>query len=315
MKTLLALLLLIPSLSWGLTFKDGKQVNSSTNSIKDGKQINASSVEEVIKEIKKNKDIAQGFDEVENFEKLGTWNNWVSGKVMLKSNKSKREHVLKIVNKSDIHPVRFGSQSLRFEVRAGDAWGWDAENDRERVELHICCVNRKTTWTSWSLYLPDDHKIIYPISVIMGQFHNKDDNPPAFTFRNQSWYTKEGGGYWMEVDEYIGGNNIGNKLLDKSQMHGKWNDILVNAKWTDKDNGFFKIWINGKLFFKHFGKTQDKNELMAFHVGIYRSKISRIPGPDATQIAYYDEIRHANSCKKLKLNDLGYSCKEIEAQN
>ena len=37
-------------------------------------------------------------------------------------------------------------------------------------------------------------KIIYPISVIMGQFHNKDDNPPAFTFRNQSWGTKEGGG-------------------------------------------------------------------------------------------------------------------------
>ena len=27
MKTLLALLLLIPSLSWGLTFKDGKQVD------------------------------------------------------------------------------------------------------------------------------------------------------------------------------------------------------------------------------------------------------------------------------------------------
>ena len=27
MKTLLVLLLLIPSLSWGLTFKDGKQIN------------------------------------------------------------------------------------------------------------------------------------------------------------------------------------------------------------------------------------------------------------------------------------------------
>ena len=35
MKTLLALLLLIPSLSWGLTFKDGKQVDdkNSINSL------------------------------------------------------------------------------------------------------------------------------------------------------------------------------------------------------------------------------------------------------------------------------------------
>ena len=39
------------------------------------------------------------------------------------------------------------------------------------------------------------------------------------------------------------------------------------------------------------------------------------PLPDPTQIIYYDEIRYAKSCKKLKLGDLGYSCKEIESQN
>ena len=54
---------------------------------------------------------------------------------------------------------------------------------------------------------------------------------------------------------------------------------------------------------------------MEFHVGIYRSFLSRTPGPDKTQIAYYDEIRHAKSCKKLKINDLGYSCEKIESQN
>ena len=31
MKTFLVLLLLIPSLSWGLTFKDGEQINSNSN--------------------------------------------------------------------------------------------------------------------------------------------------------------------------------------------------------------------------------------------------------------------------------------------
>jgi hypothetical protein len=272
-------------------------------------------VEEVIKEIKKNKDLAQGFNKVKEYDKRNNWR--VTNKAILKSDKSTREHVLKIVEKSDNHPVRFGKQSLRFEVRAGDGWGWDSRNDRERVELLICCVNKKTTWTAWSLYLPDDHEIIFPAKTMLAQFHNDADNPPAFTFQNQS-DTKgnEGGGYWIEVDHYIdGGNNIPIKLLDISEMNGKWNDILVNAKWTHKDDGFFKIWINGKLVFHHKGMTQEKGEQIEFHVGIYRSFVSKTPGTDATQIAYYDEIRHAKTCKKLKLKDLGYSCKEIESQS
>ena len=98
-------------------------------------------VEEVIKEIKKNKDIAQGFNKVYEYEKKNKWR--VTNKEILKSDKSLREHVVKIVDKSDNHPVRFGKQYLRFEVRNGDGGGWDSRNDRERVELLICCVNKK----------------------------------------------------------------------------------------------------------------------------------------------------------------------------
>ena len=75
-------------------------------------------VEEVLKEIKKNKDIAQGFNKVKEYD---SWNEWhIDNKAILKSDKSKREHIVKIVSKSDNHPVRFGNQSLRFEVRDGN---------------------------------------------------------------------------------------------------------------------------------------------------------------------------------------------------
>ena len=274
-------------------------------------------VEEVIKEIKKNKDIAQGFNKVVDRGEDNKRNNWrVTSKKILDSDKDSRKHVVKIVDKSENHPVRFGKQSLRFEVRDGDGWGWDSRNNRERVELLICCVNKKTTWSAWSLFLPDDYKIIFPAKTMLAQFHNDGDLPPAFAFENQSdRRTNEGGWYWIEVDEYVGGNNVPKKLLDHSEMLGRWNDILVNAKWTHKKDGFFKIWINGKLAFHHKGMTQEKGELIEFHVGIYRSFISRTPEPDKTQIAYYDEIRYAKSCKKLKIKDLGYSCEEIESQN
>ncbi len=90
---------------------------------------------------------------------------------------------------------------------------------------------------------------------------------------------------------------------------------ISKSKWTHKNDGFFKIWINGKLTYEHRGKTHLKDEEIEHQLGIYRSFVSRSPGPDPTQIVFYDEIRYAKTCKKLKLKNLGYSCKEIENQN
>ena len=91
-------------------------------------------VEEVLKEIKKNKDIVQGYKRVKDEGDDNRSNNWrVPFHEIYDTDKSLRKHVVKIVNKSDNHPVRFGKQSLRFEVRDGNGWGWDAKNDRERV--------------------------------------------------------------------------------------------------------------------------------------------------------------------------------------
>ena len=270
-------------------------------------------VENILKEIKKNKDLVMGFKNVK-FLDGSSKNNWeINNSDILKSEKKTRKHVLKIVNKADDYPVRLGKQSLRFEVRHGNGWGWDKKNDRERVELKICCINKKLTWTAWSIYLPKDYNVVFPIRTMLGQFHNDGDNPPAFTFENQGVLIP--GGYWLEVDSYVGGNNNNPKLLfDHSDMLGKWTDVLVKAKWTNEEDGFFKVWVNGKLKAQHTGMTQEKIDDMNFHIGVYRSFLSKTPGPDPTQVAYYDEVRHGNKCKKLKLKELGYSCKDIESQ-
>jgi len=46
--------------------------------------------------------------------------------------------------------------------------------------------------------------------------------------------------------------------------------------------------------------------------GIYRGA-AQLSG-DANHVVYYDEIRKAKSCKKLKLGTLGYSCSDLESQ-
>ena len=93
-------------------------------------------VEEVLEEIKTNADIAQGFKKVKEFD---TWNKWrVNNKAILQTDKSTREHVLKIVDKSDKHPVRLGKQSLKFEVRN---WRKFMDSFRQKYLLNIVYAN------------------------------------------------------------------------------------------------------------------------------------------------------------------------------
>ena len=47
--------------------------------------------------------------------------------------------------------------------------------------------------------------------------------------------------------------------------------------------------------------------------GIYRTDYH---GTRGTQVNYYDEIRYAKKkCSKLKLEELGYSCEQLESQS
>ena len=214
-----------------------------------------------------------------------------------------------IVDKNDGHPTRLGQQSLRFELRDGDcgygsSWS-DCESDRGRHELsgkkH---KNGSEHWYFWSIYLPDDYQSIFPAITLLGQFH-QDDGEPVFTLDN------DGGGYTYE--QWLGDIFINSSpLLEPIEMLGRWNDVVINAKWTDKDDGFLRIWINGKLAYDYTGTTTEKG-LKAYHkFGIYDSYLSRYTsGKIPTRVVYYDEVRTANSCKKLKLDELGYACQSL----
>jgi len=104
------------------------------------------------------------------------------------------------------------------------------------------------------------------------------------------------------------------ELINKNDLFGKWQDIVFNAKWSSKQNGFLKMWINGKLAYHYIGSNLTPREKEGFQFGIYRGTTNYSP-KEATQVAYYDEIRYAKKkCEKLKLDDLGYSCSDLETQ-
>ena len=187
-----------------------------------------------------------------------------------------KDYGFQVVSKKDGHPVRAGEKSIRFEVRSGDCGkdrdgGWsDCKNDRERHELSGGkkgdAMSSGEYWFSWSIYFPEDHQNLYPLSNNYGQFHQKSGQP-VFMFKERK-------------DSYSVVKTIGDhdyderKLIDKNDMNGKWHDILINAKWTKKNDGFFKIWVNNEIKYDYKGPTKSK-QYVYYKFGIYRTGITR----------------------------------------
>ena len=185
-----------------------------------------------------------------------------------------KKYGYQIVNKADGHPVRAGEQSIRFEVRDGDCgkdeegrWS-DCKGDRERHELSggSRAMTKGEYWFSWSLYFPEGHQNLWPLSNNYGQFHQKK-GPPVFMFKELK------GGY--SVVRTIGDVDYDERrLIRNDDMKGKWHDILINVKWSKKDDGFFKVWVNDKLKYDYKGPTKTLSYVYE-KIGVYSTGITR----------------------------------------
>jgi len=186
-----------------------------------------------------------------------------------------KDYGMQVVDKKDGHPVRAGKQSIRFEVRDGDCGkdpdGWsDCKGDRERHELSVAgkkdLMSKGEYWFSWSLFFPKDHQNLWPLSNNYGQFHQKD-GAPVFMFKELR------GGY--SVIRTIGDVDYDERrLIRNDDISGKWHDILINAKWSKKDDGFFKVWVNEKLQYDYKGPTKTLKYVYQ-KFGIYSTGVTR----------------------------------------
>jgi hypothetical protein len=203
-----------------------------------------------------------------------------------------KKHGYQLVFAPD-YPVRYGKKSERFEVRPGDcsrvkSGSWDdCKEDRERSEL-IQRGYRQWEggeyWYRWSIYIPEGHQNIYRTKLAYAQFHQEGCSP-VFLFQEY------GGGYWLNIQPPIKGYDDDRKLLEAKEFIGNWNDIVVHARWTKKNDGWFKVWVNGEEKTSHEGKTMTCNDVY-FKYGVYRSFLSRNRelSETVTTIAYYDGV-------------------------
>ena len=227
-----------------------------------------------------------------------------------------------IVSETGQHPIRDGSEAIRFEVRDGDCGynegGWsDCAGDRARHELAGRELEQGEYWYSWSLFLPEDFPNVSPTVTAMGQFQTtqQDDCPESGCDEEIFWmFDHEKDGLYFKYPKFHNGID-GMKLVEESQLRGRWNDFIVHARWDSKD-GFVELFVNGTpvVFFQ--GETGLPNAPMVFKFGIYQSFLSRYQQESQVekmpiQIAYFDEVRTSKRCDGLGLEDIGYDCQVL----
>jgi len=318
-KTLLILLLLIPSLSWGLTFKDGKQVDGSSSS----------------STILKNGQSGMSYKTI----------NW--GDTSIHGRDSNKEWSQDVKNEF----TRIGEFSHRFELRAKDCGGddcsrgsYEGEYGRTEAGLHYQSSNQHRgeygeNWYAWSFYLDDSElkPFIDEHMFSLGQFKqmytdevkkkyshcdtaNDSYNGVTLMFKYKPdhgglgvsrEYCNEKGSYKL-VSKY-------NVVIDKSDLFNKWHDIIFNIKWGD--NGYIKLFINGDLQYSETGyispqvyvSKKKMYDSPTFRYGVYSNNVPK--EYTGKLVAWFDGLARGRKCtdktfSKL-LNELGYDCDNL----
>ena len=177
----------------------------------------------------------------------------------------------------------------RFEVRSGECGGLDCggsngptsrTGNRERSEIETDNNNYQNDeyWYGWSMFLPKDHENLWPSNLTLGQFYNNDgttdrpDTCSSFMFQNSASYGVLRKGLTIDrqfkcfTREYT-------TILTDEELLGNWNRIEVHARWSNKEDGFFKVYTNGILKYDFEGRTMDGNGVFLKY-GIYRCWVS-----------------------------------------
>ena len=162
------------------------------------------------------------------------------------------------------HPVRYGKESEKFEVRPGDC-GWnigftwnDCDNDRERHELNTWDTgthHAKTgdnIWYRFSLYLPKSNTDLRGIDISYIQLFGAG-NSSACRFHPYLQVVHSNPlGVWVKG---IGHEKYNSTIISEKDVKGKWHDIVINVLWTPHDFGYIQVFVNGGIRQTHFGPT------------------------------------------------------------
>jgi Polysaccharide lyase len=197
-----------------------------------------------------------------------------------------------------------GQDSLRFETRPGEAWISQRfiRTFRAEVATEEYAPIHSVKWYAFSLQLPANFPAVpvrdsedqwmclaqWKFSEFFNGAKRKAGSRPGLHFS----YLK--GRFEIEV---LHANPDAREGADEERVFkekhfplGKWNDFVVQAKWSNNQDGFVNIWWNGKQIVEYRGPVGF--ELATgpeFKFGLYHSD------SDQTLVAYFNQVKSGDT--------------------
>jgi hypothetical protein len=171
-------------------------------------------------------------------------------------------------------------QLIRFELRKDerrtDISG--KKSFRAEIDVRDKPAMKSEKWYRFSLFLPAD----FPIEdnrLILAQWHGRDkwwlgesNKSPvlALRFRNGEFNIRLLHSEELKVKDV---DSVPSEKLYKTKEFplNKWNDFVINAKWSYESDGFINIWWNNRQIV-HYKGPVGYNDIAGpyFQFGIYR---------------------------------------------
>jgi len=243
---------------------------------------------------------------------------------------SPAEHNFRYVFAEHNAPTRRGIRSERYELRDGDCGGSDCGNARYRTEIRMPTKTNpakvgKDIWYGWSFLnagVPS-FKRKDSLRLVFGQWGISGGATPAIRLIQLG----EDEGNWAACQDTTCATSATNhgdlvvqladmnralnwgkdnnegyvcRLFEMKHQQYRWVDLVMNTNFSDSEDGYLRIWVNGDLRCSYSGPIVSANSLLkgkkpGHRRGIFSSYTDRWSktygaNPKPTLVVYYDEF-------------------------
>ena len=181
------------------------------------------------------------------------------------------------------------SGRLRLEI---------GDNGDNRIKKSTVKNKSSERWFGYYIFIPEDFSTDKLFNPYITQFYG--------------YSKKQKGGHAPEFAASINLNreiiSSGSIIIDKEDLKGKWHKIEYHIKWSTKEDGFIKIYHNGKLKSVRENFVTLRHDFITVKYGTYSPRDNMSLYPSGYQFPghtiYYSGVSISKKREKLKVNKI-----------